>query len=49
MEIGTALYHYQADIDPYARLDSWNMYVNTANMKDIMDAYNEYISDKEEN
>lgn len=45
----TALYHYQAGIDPYAKQDGWDTYVNSTTMKDIMDAYNEYILDKEEN
>ena len=49
MEVRTALYHYQASLDPYAKLDGWDTYVNTARMEDIIDAYNEFVSDKEEN
>lgn len=41
------MYHYQASVDPYAK--SGEGYVYTANLNDIMDAYNEYLTDREEN
>lgn len=49
METKLHMYHYQEVGDPFAKHDTDNIWMPTALMKDIMDAYNEYISDKEEN
>lgn len=43
----TAMYHFQASIDPYSKYGEG--YICEANMTEIMDAYTEYINDKEEN
>lgn len=49
MEEKSARYHYQVERDPYAGQNGWDTYVHSTTMNEIMDAFNEYIADKEEN
>lgn len=49
MERKLHMYHYQEVRDPFAKQDAENIWMPTAFMKDIMDAYNEYEESKREN
>lgn len=48
MEVLLPMYHYQAGKDPYSGTGQ-SQWMTTIYMEDIMDAYNEYCEDREEN
>jgi len=49
METKLHMYHYQEVGDPFSKQDTDDTWMPTAFMKDIMDAYNEYVESRREN